>query len=419
MLVYDLLSFDKSLPRYRLLSRSDALERSPGLKAAGLRGAALYFDTQIEFAERLVLENVLSATDHSADVRTYMNVDNFICKDARVQGLTFSDHTGKQDTASCRLVINAAGPWVDEVLRRIGADSDVPLIGGTKGSHLVVGPFTGAPADALYVEAGKDQRPIFVIPWLGNYLIGTTDSRQSGSPDDVQIDDWEIEYLLAEVNRLIPSAGLNRESILFTYSGIRPLPYAQSKNENSITRRHFIREHPKVTGLMSLVGGKLSTYRSFAEQTVDLCFQRLGRTAPKCTTAITTLPGAFSSDSEAVTRDLKNESRLSDQTRARLIQLYGARAAGVLRLAQENPNLFEQLDSETSAIGAEVVLAFKEEMATTLVDCLLRRTMVGLNSTRGLEAIEPAALIAQRHLGWSETRARDEILAYRRRSSFT
>jgi len=180
--------------------------------------------------------------------------------------------------AEAGVVINAAGPWIDLVLEHSPLKSP-KLIGGTKGSHIVVPVFAGAPASAIYLEARSDGRPIFVIPWNKLYLIGTTDVPFEGDPDEVRCEDWEIDYLLSETNLAVPSAKLTRDSILQTYSGVRPLPYQSS------TRRHFIREHPQLSNLLSIVGGKLTTYRSLSEECVDLIFRKLGRDSPPCRTA--------------------------------------------------------------------------------------------------------------------------------------
>src|SRR4029077_4972419 len=203
-------------------------------------------------------------------------------------------------------VINAAGPWVDQVLTESNA-SGPRLIGGTKGSHIIVAPFTGAPVMAIYSEAETDARPFFIIPWDGKYLIGTTDIRYQGNLDDVQITSDEIDYLLRETNRVFPIAKLSREHILYTYSGVRPLPFTGDKDEQRITRRHFIRAHPRLRGLFSIVGGKLTTYRSLAEQTVDLVLKQLrscnsdqggnARTI-ECVTNLDPLPGAATADFE-------------------------------------------------------------------------------------------------------------------------
>ncbi|HSL54137.1 MAG TPA: FAD-dependent oxidoreductase, partial [Pyrinomonadaceae bacterium] len=205
-------------------------------------------------------------------------------EDEKVSGVEFISEDGQKDLAEAAVVINAAGPWIDLVLERVPLESP-KLIGGTKGSHIVVPPFPDAPANAIYLEARSDGRPIFIVPWNKLYLIGTTDVRFEGDPDEVRCELWEIEYLLSESNVAFPGAGLTRDSILQTYSGVRPLPVTGEKDEQSITRRHFIREHPRLSNLLSIVGGKLTTYRSLAEECVDLIFRRLGRDSPPCRTA--------------------------------------------------------------------------------------------------------------------------------------
>jgi glycerol-3-phosphate dehydrogenase len=325
-----------------------------------------------------------------------------------------------RDVATARIVINAAGPWVDQLLSESAGNSP-RLIGGTKGSHIIVAPFNGAPNTAIYVEAETDNRPFFIIPWNGNYLIGTTDTRYDDDLDDVRIDSEEIDYLLRETNRVIPNADLTREQILYTYSGVRPLPFTGDKAEQRITRQHFIRQHPRLDNLFSIVGGKLTTYRNLAEQTVDLVFRKLKRNAPPCTTDRQPLPGARGS-SPTIREGAEGERdfcgpRVSITTSDRLSRIYGTRSALVLNLLADDSSLAEVFDSKTGAIAAEVIFAFKHELAQTLSDCLLRRTMVGLNSTCGLAAAPAAAKIAQKHLGWSESRVDQETAAYRQEVS--
>jgi glycerol-3-phosphate dehydrogenase len=281
MILYDLLSWGKSLPRHRMLSRAETLEQLPGLNPDGLVGSALYYDAQVEFPERLVMANVRSAREFGTEVLTHTCVTNLIVDDGKVTGVEF----GRKQFAEAAVVINAAGPWIDLVLERVPCKSP-KLIGGTKGSHIVVDPFAGAPVNALYVEARSDARPVFIIPWNKLYLIGTTDVRFEGDPDEVRCEPWEIDYLLSETNLALPSAHLTRDNILHTYSGVRPLPVTSDKDEQSITRRHFIREHPALPNLLSIVGGKLTTYRSLAEECVDLIFEKLGKDSPPCRTAI-------------------------------------------------------------------------------------------------------------------------------------
>ncbi len=412
MIAYDLLSFDKTLPRHRMLSPVETLHMAPGLNPHGLQGAALYYDAQLESAERLVVENVLSAKEHGATVKTYSKVQKLIVEDSAVRGVEGIDVlAGDTFAASGRMVVNASGPWVDQVLNE-GKDSR-RLIGGTKGSHLIVPPFTGAPRTALYVEAETDSRPFFIIPWNGKYLIGTTDMRFEGDLDKLEIEAGEIDYLLRETNRVVPGANLTRDSILYTYSGVRPLPYTKGKKEEAIKRKHFIWESEDVQGLFSIISGKLTTYRNLSEQTVDLIFKRFRKDAPNCMTASAPLPGASSQSSDVLGDRLKRAYGLSSRTSERLPRVYGTRASEVLKVASQDTALLEIFDEETGAIAAEVIYSFQQELARTLADCLLRRTMVGLNSSLGVGADEAAAKIAQRHLGWSEDKAQSEVENYR------
>jgi glycerol-3-phosphate dehydrogenase len=279
MILYDLLSWGKSLPRHRMLSRTETLRRWPGLNPDGLLASALYYDAQVEFPERLVMENVLSARKFGTEVLTHTRVTSLAVNDGKVSGVKFG-----QQFAEAAVVINAAGPWIDQILEHAPVKSP-KLIGGTKGSHIIVAEFPGAPSNAIYVEARSDRRPIFIIPWNKLYLIGTTDVRFEGDPDEVRCEPWEIDYLLSETNLALSSAHLTRDSILDTYSGVRPLPVTLHKNEQNITRRHFILQHPQLSNLLSIVGGKLTTYRSLAEECVDLIFQKLGRDPQPCRTA--------------------------------------------------------------------------------------------------------------------------------------
>jgi glycerol-3-phosphate dehydrogenase len=424
MIAYDALSFGKGLPRHRMLSPQETLQRAPALNPEALRGAAVYFDAQVEFAERLVVENVISAIDHGASVLTYARVEKLIVEAGDIGGVAFrSGPDDELELARAPIVINAAGPWVDQVLAE-GSSGSPRLIGGTKGSHLIVPPFAGAPDTAIYVEAESDGRPFFIIPWNQKYLIGTTDIRFEGDLDNPLIDDSEVEYLLRETNRVIPRAKLTRKQILYTYSGVRPLPFIEEEDEQSITRRHFIREHPALPGLLSIVGGKLTTYRSFAEQAVDLVLKKLTprwdreqlarKVISQSTTAHAPLPGAGTTDFNTFCREFKQRSLLPEATSDRWLRLYGTRASIILDLLEADQSLAEVFDDETGARAAEVVFAFKHELATTLADCLLRRTMVGLNSSCGLTAVAAAAAIAGKHLGWSESRIAQEIADYRR-----
>jgi glycerol-3-phosphate dehydrogenase len=232
---------------------------------------------------------------------TYSEVTDIGVRGGVVVSLTCEDRlTGEQSKFVPRVVVNAAGPWVDSVLDRTGQRMP-ELIGGTKGSHIVVSPFEGAPRDAFYVEAETDGRPFFILPWNGLFLIGTTDIRYDGDPSSARASREEVDYLLAETNRVFPAAQLTVDDVHYAYAGIRPLPQRTHGPESAITRRHIIKSHRRTArGLLSIVGGKLTTivggklttYRNLAEQAVDKIGKLLGRRLPECRTRDTLLPGA-------------------------------------------------------------------------------------------------------------------------------
>jgi glycerol-3-phosphate dehydrogenase len=423
MVLYDVLSYDKSLPNHRMFGREETLERLPGLKANGLKAATRYYDAQAEFAERLAVENAVSAREHGAVVLTYARVTDLIVESGDVRGVRFNDVlNGEEYAVRAPVTINVAGPWVDEVLAGLHGHSK-RMMGGTKGSHLVVDPFPGAPGDeSLYYEAVSDGRPIFVIPWNGRYLIGSTDLRFGGDLDRVVADDEEIRYIIDETNALIPTANLTPDDVLFSYSGVRPLPYVGEGSEAGITRRHIIHDHardePKVGGLISIIGGKLTTYRNLSRQTVNKVYRKLGRKAPRCRTAEVPLPGGQTGDFERFAARFRATGKFSTWLCERLLGLYGVRAPEILELAGDDSSLLAPLSSTdpdgTGVVGAEILYAFERELAQTLTDALHRRTMAGLGPNVGLGVDEAAAEVAVRHLGWSEERAEREVREHRR-----
>jgi glycerol-3-phosphate dehydrogenase len=417
MVAYDALSFDKSLPRHRVLSQADALSRAPGLDRDGLRGAALYHDAQVEYAERLALENALDARAHGADVRTYHEVGQILTAGERVSGVAGHDLlTGERFQAEAPLVINVAGPWVDEVLGGTRETATQPLIGGTKGSHIIVDPFPGAPRDALYAEARRDARPFFIVPWNDAYLIGTTDTRYSGDLDWVSAEAWEIDFLLEETNRVVPEANLAREHVRYSYAGVRPLPYQPASAEGSVTRRHIVLDHAErggPRGLLSIVGGKLTTYRELAEQTVDLVYSLAELPVVPSRTASLPLPGGRSERPWAEFRaDFLRSTSIPTRSAEHLLRTYGTRAPELLATAT-TPALQAVIDPYTGAIAAEVPWAVAQEEARTLSDVIARRTMVGLGPDVGIGADAAAARVARETLGWDAARAETEVAAYR------
>lgn len=417
MIAYDALSLDKSLPRHHLLDHAATLRRVPGLTPQHLRAGALYYDAQVEYTERLVLENVLDAESHGTLLKTYHKVERITSWDGRVTGVAGTDTlTDQPFHATSTVVMNVAGPWVDEVLAGAGRAKGPKLMGGTKGTHLVVDPFPGAPATGVYSEARLKHRPFFVVPWNDAYLVGTTDTRYTGDLDYLSATPDEVAWMVQEVNTLFPAANLAAESIQFSYAGVRPLPSAPGKDEGAVTRRHMLVDHGsrgELSGLYSVVGGKLTTFRELAEHAVNTAQRVLSKDMTRSTTATAPLPGApVGQDWQAFRAQFLATSDLPLRVNEHLLRVYGARAEEVIAFARER-NLDAVIDEPSGLIAAEVPWSFEREGARSLADIVARRTMVGLGPSVGIGADEAIAKVAQSELGWDQERTDREVASYR------
>jgi glycerol-3-phosphate dehydrogenase len=405
MLAYDVLSFRKTVPNHEMLSSTELQEEEPGLAAAGLRTAARYYDAQVTFAERLVLENLLAARSAGAEIKTYCEVTGIQVADGAVESIAFEDQEGVFNSVRVKAIVNAAGPWVDRVLD-VAPTPTKRLIGGTKGSHIIVGKFDGAPHDAFYVEAAADGRPFFIIPWNYQYLIGTTDIRYDEDLDHIRASGAEVDYLLDETNRVFSRAALTRDDIHYAYAGVRPLPYKEEGPESAITRRHIIKNNKEVArGLLSIVGGKLTTYRSLAEQTVDKLAKLQHLKLPPCRTRDTDLPGAWGI--ERAREALQALDFLSSAGVDRLLGIYGGRAAAIADLS--TGELAHTLDQDGRVLAAEVVFAMREEFALTLEDIIFRRAMIGFDADQGRALYNDIAAIAAAEAGWSSEQKAQQL----------
>src|SRR5690606_1384488 len=287
-----------------------------------------------------------------------------------------------------------------------------------KGSHLVVAPFPGAPTSGVYAEAARDGRPFFVLPWNGLYLIGTTDVRYAADPAEAAIDGDELDYLASETERLFPGCGGIAPRVLYTQAGVRALPYTPDAAPGAITRRHAIHAHRGARGVYSIVGGKLTTYRSLAEQVVrrlrrDGFAPAGGRAEREHREDLERLPGAIAGrERDALEAELAGV--FGARHAARLVRTYGRIAEGLLRDAAARPELAAPAASGSAVLRVELVHALESEWATSLIDLLQRRVMVGLDADFGLGAAD-AASRALVELGvWEAVRAADELAAYRR-----
>jgi glycerol-3-phosphate dehydrogenase len=375
MFLYDLLSLGKSTPWSRVLSLSRTREEWPGLNAGGLRGGGLYYDAQVVWPERLSVENAIAAAQSGAHVYTHVAATRLLEERGRVIGAHVVDElSGVESHITARAVINATGANIDAMIP--DGWRSPRLIGGTKGTHLLVDPFPGAPPTAIHYEAVSDARALLVLPWNGRYLLGTTDEFVEGDPASVRTDREEIEYLLAETNRLIPAAGLAIDDVIWSYVGVRPLPFVKkAKTSADVSRDHLIHDHgPEHAGLWSIIGGKLTTHRALAEQTLRAVSRFLGVRVKgrRSITRSLALPGGNTSNWKGFRENYLASSSFGAEQSLRLLNLYGTRVRVLEDLAARRPELRTEI---CGIVGAEIANAFENEFARTVSDVLLRRTM--------------------------------------------
>ncbi|MGF1536572.1 MAG: glycerol-3-phosphate dehydrogenase [Elainellaceae cyanobacterium] len=422
MLLYDVLSFDKTLPNHRMLPAKKLQQLFRSVTSDEVAGAAQYYDCQVEYAERLCLENILAAQAAGADAFNYVEVSEIRSEGGRVTAITCTDlSTGESFTAKLAdqgMVINTAGPWVDVVNERGDSRPLTPkrLMGGTKGSHIIVDPFPGAPSTALYVEAKSDGRPYFIVPWCGMFLIGTTDLRYDGSLDEIKASNDEVDYLIKETNTVLPMAQLSRNEVRFTYSGVRPLPYTEGTKTSGITRSHILYDHKEdgIENLVSLVGGKLTTFRQVGEELVDWAYEKRKEATPTCQTRYRPFPGAIDAKDPRIQQAIAAyHPRISRQSIDHLFKLYGARAVNVLSLVDRYPDLGDRIAADLPDIKAQVVYAVESEMARNLVDFCRRRTVLAMHANYGLELIPTITEVLARYCGWDSAKCDRQAKEYR------
>ena len=361
LLFFDMFSWGRT-SGHKKLSKKDALALVPSLSSENLSCALTMSDAYAECAERLTIENALSAENQGAVIKTYSPVQSVQRSDVNTLNVAW-DENGERCQADARVVVNTTGAWADEFLAS-STDRESELILKAKGTFIIADVFPGAPDEPVFFEAKQDRRPIIMTPWLGLILIGTTDQQTHDSPANVGASKSEIEYLLESVNQSFAGAQFDRSNILYTYTGVRPLPVAKGPT-HKIARRHSLHRHSgELEGVITVLGGKLTTFRNLAEVVTDKVFEALGEKSPACSTAKEPLPGA-----KGLMPELKT---VSEKTASRLQGLYGVRAADVLALALGKPELLAVMDEDTGAIGAEFVFAVRCEWARTLSDILLR-----------------------------------------------
>lgn len=370
-----------------------------------------YEDAQCEFPERLVAEWLGEAAAAGAVVRNHTEVLEVVIRNGAARGIRVRDRfTGVEEEITAAKVVNATGPWADRLCAVSNLDAP-RLIGGTRGSHIVLRQFSGAPTRALYTEA-EDGRPLFAIPWAGQVLVGTTEVADDGDPGAAQASPQELEYLLQAAQKLFPGAGLGWDDVNYAYAGVRPLPYAPGLPHQAISRRSIIHDHADdgAAGFFSIIGGKLTTAASLARE----CARQLGLRVPKPVPVQVAPPAAsgICTIFDQWARQVSGAAGISTASARAIAEWHGRRAMAVARCAASDPRLRLPLCAHTPHVVAEALEAVHHEQACTLADILLRRIPVALGACWTEECSQVAAARIAQALGWTETRYELELEAF-------
>lgn len=433
MLLNDIISFDRNrledpekfLPRGRVISRERMLRMTPGIPDRGLTGGALWYDCQTHNSERLLLSFLLSANDAGARVTNYVEVTGFVTSGRRVTGIEALDKlSGERCKIRARLVLNAAGPWVNKVLGLLGDDRvKVPLRLSTAmnliSRKFIDGHAAGLQSQPDLIEENalirKGSRLYFIAPWRHVSIVGTAHEPYEGDPDDYRVKEKEIADLLSEINRAYPAAGLKREDVRHCYGGLLPMKGVNRKTGDVNLLKHYsIVDHGRRDdreGLISILGVKFTTARDVAARAIDLIVKKLGiPTSRSRSDEIPIFGGDIVRFNDFLAGALRSKpDTISRESMTHLVYHYGSRYGDLINHTADAPPLSLPLPGQSFVIGAEVIHAVRREMAVRLADVIFRRTELGSAGPPGGDCLSACAGIMAKELGWDDARKKREI----------
>ena len=419
--LYDALALFRNVKRHRALQKGEVLAFEPALDAQGLVGGARYWDAATDDA-RLTLASAIAAREAGAVVVNHVAVVGGVRTGAastRLTGVAAIDAvTGVSFPVRARVVVNATGPWSDATAALTGAPPSHQVL-GSAGAHIAVPRHRLGNNDAVTLLSPNDGRVLFVLPAGAHAIIGTTERPARRGPDDIRATEQEVTYLLHTVNARFPNARLTLDDVISAWSGIRPLAAlrAGSHNAHSASREHAIAHN--ADGLVSVTGGKLTTYRAMAadvlahvrRQEIEVGGPLAAAPAP-LSSARTPLPGGDVISRDAVVHEAA--STVHDAAVGeRLALAYGSRWRNVWSYAQRDASLAHRLVNDLPYLTAEVAHAVEREMACTLSDVLMRRTHIAFETRdHGRGVARRIAPLVGALLGWSDIERERQIAAY-------
>jgi len=411
--LYDILSGKQNIGRSRLLSRKQALRRFPRLKAEGLKAGVLYYDGQFHDA-RMALSLALTAAQYGATVANHVAVSGLCKEGEKITGAELTDSlTGESWPLKAKGVINATGPFVDQI-RAMDNPHAAKIISASTGIHIVFDKRFAPPDTGLMIPETEDGRVLFVLPWEGHSLVGTTDEPAEVTEHPQPLAE-EIDYLLRHVTQYF-NLQVKKTDIKAVWSGLRPLV----SDPNAVDTAKLARDHvieDSASGLLTIAGGKWTTYRKMALDTVDHALKQFSLSAPKPTCQTEQLPILGSANyNERGDLELGKKFGFTADVASYLNRTYGDQAEQVAKLAEDGVGV--QLVNHHPVLEAEVVYAVRHELAERVIDVLARRTPLALLDTEAAKQAAPRVLeIMAEELGWDQQRCKEEALLTEKRLS--
>ncbi len=428
MWLYDGLALFRSPKRHRTLNPSEVAKEEPLLKQEGLQGAPLYYDCSTDDA-RLTLETIIDATQNGAVVATWARVDALVKNDqGRIAGVVVKNaRDGSLKEVNAHAVINATGPWTDEVLAMSGPRKG-KLLRPTKGVHIVVDREKLPVQHAVVLFHPDDNRVLFALPWGDRTYVGTTDTDYDGVPGEEAATLEDIDYLIAAPNHSFPTSQITRGDVVSTWAGLRPL-IAPEPEVGEMAESQVSREHQIVIGedgLITIAGGKLTTYRKMAQECVDVAVNLLtlsGKLPEDLQSGETTkvpLPGGVGwpedDDHAKVAVELAEvcDCDISAAVARHLVDTYGMRALELAKMCAADPSLTEPIVPGRVEIMAQVDFGVKEELAASVSDVMTRRTQIFFRDfEQGLGSVEKVATRMAHLIGWSDEEKQKSVDEYK------
>jgi glycerol-3-phosphate dehydrogenase len=392
--------------RHRTIDRDELLELVPALAVRDPKDAYLFYDCQTDDV-RLVLTVLGEAERFGAVSLNGAEVTEVLSKDGRAVGVAYVEaESGERFEVGADHVVNATGVWADEIRPEVVEEEDVPRIAPSRGTHILVDQADLPMGHAACIVPAGSGRMIFSLPWYGRTLIGTTDNDYDGDITHPRPGEDDVGYLLDAVNEFFDTS-LSDSDLVGAYAGVRPLISSGDPRKSvDISRKAELYETS--SGMLTITGGKLTTWRRMAKQTVDRLVDREGREAP-CHTAEIPL------GMEAREEDLVAPDGVAAGATDQLAYRYGHAARKVLALAAEDSKLTQPIVPGRPDLLAEVAIAARHEQARNVADVLLRRTRLGILAApqlRDAKAVRPVAEVLGAELGWSRRRVKQEAEAW-------